>query len=102
VARLIRAAIAADADQDRWLHINRCVGLAWQIQALAKPQADDPANPGLPAAQCVGLRARWMAMSADQLDTEFDASPFPHSDPLVAGAPGHLKWPRAAPPAPCR
>jgi hypothetical protein len=84
----IRAAVAAGADPERWLHIDRCVGLAWQIQSVAKPEEDNPSNPGLPEEELAGLRERWMSRSADQLDVEFDSTPFPRSEPLVASATG--------------
>jgi Copper binding proteins, plastocyanin/azurin family len=79
----IRAAVAAGADTERWLFLNRCVGLAWHIQSLAKPEEDNPNNPGLPEEQRASLRERWMAMSVDELDAAFDSTPFPPED-LVA------------------
>lgn len=81
----IRAAVAAGADAERWLLLNRCMGLAWQVQSLAKPEEDNPSNPGLPEEQLVLLREKWMGMSVDELDAAFDSTPFPPED-LVAFA----------------
>ena len=79
----IRAAVAAGADAERWLFLNRCLGLAWHVQSLARPEEDNPSNPGLPEEQRARLREKWMAMSPSELDAAFDSTPFPPED-LVA------------------
>jgi hypothetical protein len=56
------------------------MGLAWQVQSIAKPEEDNPSNPGLPEEQLVLLREKWMGMSAEELDAAFDSTPFPPED----------------------
>jgi hypothetical protein len=73
----IRAAVMVGADADRWLQIDRNVGLAWAIQSEARPIQDAPDNPGLPAARLEELRSTWQALSFDELDTAFDSFPYP-------------------------
>jgi hypothetical protein len=88
---IIRAAVMVGTDADRWLQINRHVGLAWAIQSEARPVEDAPDNPGLPAERLDQLRPTWKAFSFDQLDTAFDSDPFPPG----VGVPAGLE-PRAA------
>lgn len=66
-----RAATLLGADGDLWLHINRCIALAWAIQTEADPGRDNPANPGLPDDRLSVLRNAWMAVSAEKLDWAF-------------------------------
>jgi hypothetical protein len=82
----IMASVMVGADADRWLQIDRNVGLAWAIQSEARPVEDAPDNPGLLPARLVELRSRWLNLSFDQLDSAFDSSPFPAGmEPGVAG-----------------
>jgi hypothetical protein len=82
----IRASVLVGADADRWLQVNRNVGLAWAIQSEARPVQDAPDNPGLPPARLEELRFAWLDLSVDQLDAEFDSFPFPASLTQRAGA----------------
>ena len=45
----IRAAVLVGGDPQRWLEIDRQVGLAWGIQSVAKPVEDATNNPPLQA-----------------------------------------------------
>lgn len=73
----IRAAVMVGADSERWLTIDRLVGLAWAIQSEARPEEDSPDNPGLSAERLTALGEHWMGLDFDGLDTEFDSDPFP-------------------------
>ncbi|MGI9023351.1 MAG: hypothetical protein ACR2HV_09000 [Acidimicrobiales bacterium] len=75
----IRAAVTVGADPDRWLTIDRLVGLAWAIQSEARPEQDSATNPGLSAERLAALREHWTSLDFDALDTEFDSDPFPRS-----------------------
>ena len=73
----IRAVVLLGADEQRWLGLDRKVGLAWAIQNDARPTDDRPDNPPLPPARLEALRAAWLALDADGLDTAFDNDPLP-------------------------
>ncbi|MGH3936569.1 MAG: hypothetical protein ACRDS1_16585 [Pseudonocardiaceae bacterium] len=73
----IRAAVLIGADAQRWLGVDRLVGLAWAIQTAAMPREDATDNPRLPAARLRALRKVWLPMSVEQLDSAFDSRPFP-------------------------
>jgi hypothetical protein len=73
----IRAAVMVGADAERWLQIDRNVGLAWAIQSEARPIQDAPGNRGLPPARLEELRSTWQAFSFDELDRAFDSFPYP-------------------------
>lgn len=72
-----RAVVVVGGDADRWLTIDRYVGLAWAIQSEARPEEDRPDNPGLPEERLAALREQWTKMSWDELDAAFDSDPFP-------------------------
>jgi hypothetical protein len=74
---IIRAAVMVGADPDRWLRIDRNVGLAWAIHAEARAVIDSPNNPGLSAARLAELRSTWQAFSFDELDVAFDSEDWP-------------------------
>ncbi len=76
-----RAAVLVGADADRWLQIDRCVGLAWGIQSVAKPVEDATNNPPLDATKLQKLRDAWLALDVHGLDTAFDSEPFPPDNP---------------------
>ena len=78
----IRAAVLVGGDPQRWLEIDRQVGLAWGIQSVAKPVEDATDNPPLQATTLQRLRDAWLALDADELDAAFDSEPFP-PDSLV-------------------
>lgn len=67
----IRAASLLGDSADRWLHIDRCMGLSWAIQTEAIPVNDSPSNPGLPASRLDLLRDRWMGLTFEHLDWAF-------------------------------
>lgn len=80
----IRAAVLVDAaDAERWLGIDRLVGLAWAIQTVAMP-SNGPDNPRLPEALLERLREIWLPMDVEQLDAAFDSPKFP-PPALLAG-----------------
>jgi hypothetical protein len=64
-------------NQQRWLGINREIGLAWAIQSEMKPIPDSRANPPIAASRLQSLRAVWTSQNADGLDVAFDAFPYP-------------------------
>lgn len=66
-----RAAVLLGADAARWLHVNRCIALAWAIQTEANPERDNPTNPGLPLERLRLLREAWMGLTAEELDSAF-------------------------------
>lgn len=97
----IRAASLLGESADRWLHVDRCMALAWAIQTEADPENDNQNNPGLPASRVDDLRNTWMGLTFEQLDwafakhrfrapapEAFDAirSPSPHAGLAVTGA----------------
>jgi hypothetical protein len=65
-----RAAVLLGADP-RWLHINRCISLAWAIQTEANPTVDSPTNPGLTNVRLDALRQAWIALPPEKLDWAF-------------------------------
>lgn len=67
----MRAASLLGADANRWLHLNRALGLAWAIQTEADPEIDNPDNPGLPDERLDLLRTAWMSLTIEQLDWAF-------------------------------
>jgi hypothetical protein len=73
---IIRAMTVLDIDPERWQAIDRLVALAWAVHAEAQP-AQDTANPPLPEARLVALRAHWLTRTPDQLDDAFSVFPFP-------------------------
>ena len=73
----IRAVVLLGADEDRWLGLDRKLGLAWAIQNEAHPVEDDPDNQPLPPARLAALRDAWLGLDFDQLDDAFDHDPLP-------------------------
>jgi hypothetical protein len=73
----IRAVVLLGADEQRWLRMNRNLGLAWAIQNEARPTDDRPDNPPLAAERLEALRAAWLVLDAKQLDDAFDHDPLP-------------------------
>lgn len=71
-----RAAGLLGADAAQWLHIDRCIALAWAIQTEANPPIDAQNNPDLPAARLAELRTAWMGLSSEQLDRAFATNDF--------------------------
>lgn|GEM_PF-1528433 len=67
----MRAAALLGNQAERWLHLNRCLGLAWAIQTEADPENDNPNNPGLPEARLSKLREVWMSLNTKQLEWAF-------------------------------
>ncbi len=75
----ISSAVLLGADAHSWLHIDRCVGLAWAIQSGANITQGSPNNPGLESSHLEQLRSSWLQLSYDDLDAAFDSYPFPKS-----------------------
>lgn len=73
----IRAAVLLGEHANIWLHIDRCVGLAWAIQSEANITQDSPNNPGLENSRLEQLRSSWLQLSYGDLDTAFESYPFP-------------------------
>lgn len=73
----IRAVMLLGADEDRWLAMDRNLGLAWAIQNEARPADDDPNNQPLPPERLDALRGAWLKLDVDELDTAFDSTPLP-------------------------
>jgi hypothetical protein len=70
----IRAAAFIE-DSERWLQIDRNVGLAWAIQSMLRPRQDHHGeNPNNLARKDLidKLRPAWLSRSFDELDNEFD------------------------------
>lgn len=67
----IRASVLFGSPEEQWLHIARCMALAWAIQTEADPEIDNPDNPGLPEERLEKLRHAWMALPWEQLDWAF-------------------------------
>lgn len=84
----IRAAVLVGEDAERWLGVDRLVGLGWAIQAVAKPVEDAPDNPRLPEARLERLREIWLPMDVEHLDAAFDSRPFPKDELLALDPPG--------------
>lgn len=82
----MRAARLLGSGPQRWLDLQRALGLAWAIQTEADPAVDNPNNPGLPAERLALLRTRWTSLSAEQLDWAFATHRFraPSPDALTA------------------
>ena len=67
----IRAAVAAGADSERWLYINRIVGLSWAIYSELSPIVDSPSNSKLASSRVRTLREHWTNSSEDVLNAAF-------------------------------
>jgi hypothetical protein len=71
----IRSYVLLEGESDRWLRIDRYVGLAWAIQSLLKPYNDvgtNPNNPELPERCLEQLRKVWLNKSFSELDAAFE------------------------------
>lgn len=75
----IRAAVAAGADANRWLEINRFVALAWAIYSELNPREDAPNNPPLAADRLASLQKGWLSADVRTLNEGFlhYTGPFP-------------------------
>ena len=73
----IRAFVLLGEDEQRWLRMDRNLGLAWAIQTEARPEDDNPANPPLAPERLAALRHAWLALDFDGLDNAFDNDPLP-------------------------
>lgn len=67
----IRAAVAAGADANRWLAINRLVALAWAIYSELDPREDAPNNPRLSPDRVASLQRGWLAADVTTLNEAF-------------------------------
>ena len=74
---IIRAAVFIGEDWNRWLQIDRYVGLAWHIQSVAKPREDDSNNSQLSRQLLDPIRAKWLTASFEEIDKQFDSFPYP-------------------------
>jgi hypothetical protein len=71
----IQAIIFAGGDSDRWLMINRHVGLAWAIQSELTPNDNVPNNPELHSDRLDQLRVSWLKRSFEELNVAFEKYP---------------------------
>ena len=78
---IIRAAVLVGVDSTRWLQIDRFVGLAWQIQSVAKPCEDDRNNLRLSKEILDPIREKWLGLDFAKIDEQFDSYPFPPDVP---------------------
>jgi len=62
-------------DANRWLFLNRCLGLAWAIQTIMDPK-DDVVNPEMNMLELSDLRNAWMSMTETHLDWAFASHRF--------------------------
>ncbi|MEJ0037748.1 MAG: hypothetical protein WDO68_17020 [Gammaproteobacteria bacterium] len=86
----IRAQIACGAPSDRWLHLLRCVALAWSIQTEADPKVDQPGNAGLSPARLAAHRAFWDRATEDDIDSAFFQNHF--QAPRIADSGGVMAF----------
>ncbi|MFI1869480.1 hypothetical protein [Streptomyces jumonjinensis] len=77
---ILRAQMFLGIDRRRWAALDPLIGLAWAMQSVAKPHPRQP-NPPLPRATVLELAASWLPRSPSQLDTAFQAFPYPDSPP---------------------
>jgi hypothetical protein len=73
----IRTAALLNQDPQRWLHVDRHVGLAAAIDSIQHPKqsSDDGSNPKnseISPDMLDKLRSSWLHLSFEELDTEFD------------------------------
>jgi len=79
-----QAAILMEFSPERWLWIDRLVGLSWSIHSYLRPlvRAQELTPPG---AECLkGLRSFWLSRSRSELDEQFDRFPVPDLIPRLA------------------
>ena len=84
----MRAVVLLGGDANRWLHLNRCMGLSWAIQTEADPENDNSNNPGLPADRLDVLRNAWMSLSTERLEWAFATHRFRAPTPDALNATG--------------
>jgi hypothetical protein len=68
----IQSAVLLGENFERWLQIDRYVGLAWAIQSIAPINEQDPKNQGLDPDTLNELREEWLSMQSQQLDDAFE------------------------------
>jgi hypothetical protein len=74
---LIRTAVLLDHEPERWLSVDRHIGLACAIDSKQRPSqsTDDGNNPNIPEISDEMLekfRSIWLPLSFEDVDTEFD------------------------------
>lgn len=67
----IRAAVAAGADDKRWLQINRFVALSWAIYSELDPREDAPNNPPIASDRLASLQKGWLSADVATLNEGF-------------------------------
>jgi len=67
----IRMAVLSGANTDRWMQIDRLVGLAWALQSQLFPENNKPNNPGASESVLENLRTLWLSRSFEELDNAF-------------------------------
>ncbi len=90
----IRAVQLLNPADTRWLHIDRCLSLAWAIQTETNPPVDNPANPGVSAARLDLLRSAWLPLTTSQLDWAFATHQFRAPAPNEIRIVGEGRWSR--------
>jgi hypothetical protein len=73
----VRTAVLLDQDSQRWLHVDRHIGLACTIDSVHRPRqstndGNNPNNLEISPEMLDTLRSSWLQLSFEELDTEFD------------------------------
>jgi hypothetical protein len=68
----IQSTILLGENIQRWLQLDRYVGLAWAIQSITPIQEQDPNNPGLDPNTLNQLREKWLSLPSEQMDNKFE------------------------------
>jgi hypothetical protein len=73
----IRTAVLLNHDQDRWLNVDRHIGIAGAIDAVQRPRqstsdGNNPNNSEISPEMLDKLRSFWLQLSFEELDAEFD------------------------------
>ena len=67
----IRMAVLSGANNDRWIQIDRLVGLAWALQSELFPENNNPNNSEISQRAIENLRSLWLQRSFEELDNAF-------------------------------
>ena len=74
---LIRTAVLLDHEPERWLSVDRHIGLACAIDSKQRPSqstddGNNPNNPEISDEMLEKFRSIWLPLSFEDVDTEFD------------------------------
>jgi len=73
----IRTAALLNQEPERWLHVDRHIGLACAIDSIQQPRqssndGNNPNNSEISPEMLDKLRSFWLQLSFEELDAEFD------------------------------